>query len=196
MKLGVVLLAGGEGRRIGGAKPSRMLGGRSLLDWVLAAARAWSDDIRIAVRSSDPAAGLGLEILVDDPSIGGPLAGIASALRHAESSGLDAVLTLPCDTPFLPTDLPERLLSALEGVLAVLASSGRALHPTCGLWARSAAEALPVYLASGRRSIRGFAAGIGHAEVEWPVEPVDPFFNINDLADLAQAEEWLRLRNR
>jgi molybdenum cofactor guanylyltransferase len=196
MNFGVVLLAGGEGRRIGGGKPSRLLAGRSLAEWTLSAARAWSEDIRVAVRPGDGADAFRVPPLYDDPSIEGPLAGVASALRHAQSTGLDAVLTIPCDTPFLPADLADRLSLALGGVGAALASSGGALHPTCGLWAREAVEALPDYRASGRRSIRGFAAEIGHEVVDWEIESFDPFFNINDPADLEQAEACLRLKNR
>ncbi|MDB5671754.1 MAG: mobA [Alphaproteobacteria bacterium] len=194
MKLGIVLLAGGEGRRIGGDKPLRMLGGETLAARVLAAARGWSDEIRVAVRGGGLAAAFGVAALEDDPAIEGPLAGIASALRDAAARDLDSVLTLPCDTPFLPADLPDRLSAAIEGKLAALASSAGHLHPTCALWASGALAALPAYLATGRRSIRSFAEQVGHSVAEWGTEPFDPFFNINDAADLAKAEAWLRSR--
>ena len=47
---------------------------------------------------------------------------------------------------------------------------------------------LPAYLATGRRSLRGFAEAIGVARVDWPIIPSDPFFNINSPDDLAVAE--------
>jgi molybdopterin-guanine dinucleotide biosynthesis protein A len=171
----IVILAGGEGRRIGGGKPMRMLGGQSLLDRALAHARSWSD--RVLVAGGD---------LRDDPEIAGPLGGVAAAL----ALGGD-VLTIPCDMPFLPDDLPARLTSRKA---ATLAASGGQLHPVCALWKAEAAAGLPAYLATGRRSLRGFAEAVGYEAVEWPTEPVDPFFNINDAADLAQAEALLRSR--
>jgi molybdopterin-guanine dinucleotide biosynthesis protein A len=171
----IVILAGGEGRRIGGGKPGRLLGGQSLLDRALARARSWTDAVLVA--GGD---------LRDDPDVEGPLGGVAAAL----ALGGD-VLTIPCDMPFLPDDLPARLAS---GKAATLAASGGHLHPVCALWRAEAAMGLPAYLATGRRSLRGFAEAVGYEAVEWAVAPYDPFFNVNDEADLAQAEALLRNR--
>ena len=51
---------------------------------------------------------------------------------------------------------------------------------------------VPDYLAGGRRSLRGFAERVGFVAVEWPAGPIDPFFNVNNAADLARAEALLR----
>lgn len=174
----IVILAGGEGRRMGGDKPQRLLGDITLLDRALARARSWSDDVLVAAREGGD--------IADDPAIEGPLGGVAAAL----ALGGD-VLTIPCDMPFLPYDLPLRLQS--EAAATVAASAGR-LHPVCALWKAAAGDALPAYLASGRRSLTGFAEAVGYLAVEWPVEPLDPFLNINDTADLARAETLLRSR--
>ena len=174
----IVILAGGEGRRIGGAKPLRMLGGRSLIDRALERARCWSDMVLVAAREGGD--------ICDDPAVEGPLGGVAAAL----ALGGD-VLTIPCDMPFLPDDLPARLVG---GMAATMAASGGHLHPVCSLWKAEAAAGLPAYLATGRRSLKGFAQAVGHEAVEWAVEPYDPFFNINDEADLARAEALLRSR--
>jgi molybdopterin-guanine dinucleotide biosynthesis protein A len=101
------------------------------------------------------------------------------------------VLTIPCDMPFLPWDLPVRLTS---DAAATVAASGGRLHPICALWKAEARDALPAYLATGRRSLKGFAEAAGYEAVQWPTEPFDPFFNINDEADLARAEELVRSR--
>jgi molybdopterin-guanine dinucleotide biosynthesis protein A len=174
----VVILAGGEGRRIGGGKPARLLGGQSLIDRAVARARSWSDAVLVAARDGGD--------IKDDPAIDGPLGGVAAAL----ALGGD-VLTIPCDMPFLPDDLPARLGS---GKAATLAASGGHLHPVCALWRAEAAAGLPAYLKTGRRSLRGFAEAVGYEAVEWAAEPRNPFFNINDEADLAQAEAMLRSR--
>jgi molybdopterin-guanine dinucleotide biosynthesis protein A len=99
------------------------------------------------------------------------------------------VLTIPCDTPFLPADFADRLRGGLEPhhSAAVAASAGM-LHPSCALWRTRAFDALGLYLASGRASLRGFAEDIGFVQVNWPVETKDPFFNINSPTDLAAAE--------
>jgi molybdopterin-guanine dinucleotide biosynthesis protein A len=125
----------------------------------------------------------------------GPIAGIAAALGFARSQGLSFVLTIPCDTPLLPPDLLARLSEALGAAHgAAVATSGANIHPSCALWRSSTAEALPAYLASGRSSLKGFAAQVGMVEVEWPASPFDPFFNINSADDLAAAEARIRSR--
>lgn len=174
----IVILAGGEGRRMGGDKPQRLLGGETLLERALRQARLWSGDVLIAARDCGD--------LADDPAIEGPLGGVAAAL----ALGGD-VLTIPCDMPFLPDDLPERLRS--EAAATIAACGGR-LHPVCALWKAGVASALPAYLATGRRSLTGFAEAVGYQTVEWPGAPVDPFFNVNDEAELARAEALLRSR--
>jgi molybdopterin-guanine dinucleotide biosynthesis protein A len=168
----VVVLAGGAGARIGGGKPHRPLGGVSLLERALGIARRWSADVSVADGTDDA------------PGIEGPLGAVAAALARGGDT-----LTIPCDMPFLPDDLPQRLAAA-DAAVAVAASGGR-LHPVCALWRARAAAALPAYLATGRRALRGFAEAAGCAAVQWDALPRDPFFNINTEADLAAAELWL-----
>lgn len=192
MRIAVVILAGGEGSRMGGGKPFRLLGDRPLIDRALEMARGWSDDVAISARNQD--LDRAAEVLPDLEGQG-PIAGLASALRFARARDLGVVLTIPCDTPFLPADLPHRLTSLLGGEShAAIPESGGRLHPTAGLWATDAADALPAYLATGRGSLMGLAETIGYATAEWPIEPFDPFFNVNTPEDLAQAEALLKNR--
>lgn len=51
---------------------------------------------------------------------------------------------------------------------------------------------MPRYLEGEKRSLRGFATLACPREVEWSVEPSDPFFNINATDELAQAERLAR----
>jgi len=183
----VVVLAGGEGRRMGGSKPRMAWGRTTLIGHALSLARTYGPDVAVAVRAEAQVSGaVRAHLLLDEPSIEGPLAGLASALGFARAKGAACVLTLPCDAPRLPPDLACRLQAGLEpGVgVAVARSCGR-LHPTCALWRREALDALPAYLASGRRSLNGFAAAIGMATVEWRAPGEDPFANANTPAELA-----------
>ena len=191
MTLAVVILAGGEGKRIGGDKPLRLLGGARLIDRAEDAARSWSDVLAVAVRDPAQAGEIDVPLVIDDRLIEGPLAGLASALRFARESDCGSLLTIPADMPFLPADLGPRLAAEIAGAGAVIAASGGELHPVCGLWSVGALDALPDYLATGRRSLRGFAEAVGLRTVEWPVEPADPFLNINTLEDLAAAERLI-----
>lgn len=190
----VVILAGGEGRRIGGAKPLVRLGEATLLNHALRLAGGWSSRVAIAVDAAGTAGDASVAVLHDTLGMG-PIAGLHSALSFAATHGESEVLTIPCDTPFLPPDLHKRLAAALgsSGRSAIAASGGRR-HPVCGLWRTSDAAALRSYIASGRSSLHGYAGVIGAVEVEWRTDSGDPFLNINSLADLADAEAWLRER--
>ena len=175
---------------MGGAKPMRRLGGVTLLDRALAFAARQSDLVAVSFRTPGqfPTAGDPAR-LIDPPAIPGPLAGLAAGLAYAREHARETVLTLPCDTPRLPDDLASRLADALtDGVGAVIAESGGQLHPTCGLWRTSCADAMPAYVAQGRRSLWGFAKTVGMASVDWPSAPRDPFVNVNTADDLAALE--------
>jgi molybdopterin-guanine dinucleotide biosynthesis protein A len=186
----VVILAGGEGLRIGGEKPLRRLGGMRLIDRALRLARGWSDAIAIAVRHCAQTPSVDAELIEDD-EIAGPLGGLAAGLRFARSEGRALLLTIPADMPFLPPDLLDRLSAAIGSNCCALASSGGHLHPVCGLWRFSALDRLDGYIAQGGRSLKGFAALAGVVEVEWPANSADPFFNVNSADDLAVAESRL-----
>ena len=194
MKVAAVMLAGGEGRRIGGGKPLKMLASATLIERAVDQALQWSGTVAVSVREAGQAGTTTVPEIVDEEGEG-PLAGLTAALRFADAAGADVVLTIPCDMPLLPPDLRDRLEAALApGTGAAIASSGGALHPVCGLWRVGAQATLPAYRASGRSSLRGFAAHVGFAAVDWPAEPHDPFLNINRPEELEAAERRLRSR--
>lgn len=183
----VVVLAGGQGVRMGGGKALRSYGPTTLAAHAVALARRWSPLVAMAVRSPEQVERLsGVSLLLDDPAIPGPAAGLASAFAFARRQGAALVLTLPCDTPRLPDDLLARLSAALDdGAKVAMAASRGRLHPTCALWRLDCAAGLPAYLAR-RSSLRGFGEVCGTRVVEWeaPAED-DPFANANTPAELA-----------
>ena len=188
MNIAAVILAGGEGRRIGGNKPQKVLGNQRLIDRAEILARRWSAKVAIAVREIGQAAGTSVVPILDQQGIEGPLGDLASALRFAKGVSCDAILTIPADMPFLPSDLLDRLDSGKGNGAVALASSGGHLHPVCGLWSTRVLEDVPRYAADAKRSLIGFAEAVGYVAVDWPVDPFDPFFNINSARDLAVAE--------
>ena len=191
MKIAVVVLAGGKGQRIGGAKPMRLLGGRTLLSRALGQARQWSDEVVVAVRARSQLADMRARWIPDDEAIEGPLGGLSAGLDFARDRGADALLSIPADMPFLPADLGPRLSEAIGASNAALASSAGRLHPVCGLWRLPVAGVLLNYVQTGRRSLYGLAESGGFVAVEWESGPVDPFFNINSQQDLKLAERLL-----
>ena len=170
---------------MGGAKAQRQLGDLTLIEHAVGRAEAWRAPIVLVLRPSSDVGSQGLRVILDDPSIPGPLGGLAAALVDAKAAGLEAVLTAPCDMPFLPSDLAQRLGSALQpGVAVALAETGGQRHPICALWRTSVLETLRARAARGQLSLRGLADQVGPVPVSWPVEGGDPFLNINTPDDL------------
>jgi molybdopterin-guanine dinucleotide biosynthesis protein A len=102
------------------------------------------------------------------------------------------VFTLPCDTPDLPADLPERLAGAMTPeVVVVLPEVDGRLEPALGLWRVEALAALDAHLATGGRSLHGFAAAAGLARVVFGPEAAAAFANANTPEVLAQLERRL-----
>lgn len=182
----VVILAGGDGKRIGGGKPLRMLGGERLVDHAVSLAGKWSDSVAIAVRDRSQVGAVHAD-LISDEDVPGPLGGLISGMTFARDAGAKFLLAIPADMPFLPNDLLDRLRNTIGDHGSALAASGGHIHPVCSLWRADSIERARDYAASGRRSLNGLATFIGFSVADWPAEPLDPFFNINTSDELAEA---------
>ncbi len=195
--LGLVL-AGGQATRMGGGDKCLLpLAGRPLLAHILdrfrpqvarVALNANGDPARLA-RFGLPVAG---DVLAGFP---GPLAGVLTGLEWARDHAPDLkwVATVPGDGPFLPLDLVARFLAAVEaGAELVAASSGGNANPVIGLWPVALAPALRRALVEeGLRKVDRWTARYRLATVDWPAEPLDPFFNCNTPEELSEAERLL-----
>lgn len=185
-----VILAGGQATRMGGGdKGLRPFRGGTLLGAVIARLSPQVADLALNA-GGDPArfAAFGLPVIpdpvADQP---GPLAGVLAAMDWAAGQGAATVVTVPCDTPFLPGDLVPRLLLAGNGGLAIAASGGR-LHPAVALWPVALRDDLRATLARGERKVRVFADRHGAALADFPLTTPDSFANANTPADLARLE--------
>lgn len=194
-----VLLAGGLARRMGGGdKPLRSVGGVTLLDRAVARIGPQCDGL-IVNANGDPArfAGLGLPVVADTvEGFAGPLAGILAALEWmaAQRPGTDWLVSIPTDSPFLPSDLVPHLHAARRaaGTALACARSGDQTHPVVGLWPVSlAADLRHALVVEDMRKIDRWTARHGIAAAAWPTLPYDPFFNANRPEDLAEAETIL-----
>lgn len=198
-----VLLAGGLGRRMGGGgdKPLRRLGGRRLIDWSIERARAQTDRL-VLNANGDPArfAEFGLPVVADAiPDYAGPLAGVLAGMEWAREQGAEWrwVASFATDAPFVPEDLVARLAAAVaeQGADIARAASGGRAHPVFAVWpVRLADDLRRAMIEEGLRKIDAWTARYRVADVEWPVEPLDPFFNVNRPEDLEAAERALDLR--
>ena len=135
------MLAGGLARRMGGGdKPMRQIGGRTILERVIARLKPQCSEL-ILNANGDPARFARFELPVISDTVEnfpGPLAGILAALDWvaANRPEVSLLLSAAADCPFLPRDLVARLHQALgeqNAQLAVAASDGQS-HPVIGLW--------------------------------------------------------------
>jgi molybdenum cofactor guanylyltransferase len=195
LPLGLVL-AGGLARRMGGGDKTRIrIGGKTILERVLARLKPQCAAV-ILNANGDPArfADTGLPVVPDTvPDFAGPLAGILAGLDWAAAHvpAIADVASVPGDCPFLPADLVARLLAARQaaGVPLACARSGDWRHPVVGLWPVALREDLRKALVEeNMHKIESWTARHGIAIGDWPATPVDPFFNVNTPADAAEAE--------
>lgn len=137
------------------------------------------------INSNRPAADyaqFGLPIVADVVSgFAGPLAGLHAGLGAART---DWVVTVPCDSPFFPTDLVRKLADAAsaQGARIAVARTGMQPHPVFALVERSLREDLHQFLDTGGRKIDLWYARLPAVEVRFDDEAA--FGNINTPADL------------
>ncbi len=182
-RVAAVILAGGQGRRMGGADKGLIdYRGRPLIEWALAALTPQVDEVVISAnRNIDAYAGYGHRVLPDTlPGYPGPLAGVLAALQTVNAGWL---LVAPCDTPHLPADLAKRLLAAVRTAqvpLAVAADEIR-VHHSCFLVRTDQRDDLAAYLARGERAVRHWQAGLASTTVRFDAAC---FVNFNQPQDL------------
>lgn len=161
------LLAGGEGRRIGGRdKAWALRGGVPLVQGLLASLAPDAFAARLAsVRVPDARwTDLGFD-MVQDARSGqpGPLAGVEALARACPS---DWLLLMPVDVLDLPPDLAGRLRAA-AGPGGAWVRDGTALQPLVGLWPAAAlARAATAALDAGEPAVHRALAVLGPAVLD------------------------------
>jgi len=187
----------------GGDKPMKTIGGRTILERVIARLAPQCDEL-ILNANGDPSrfASFGLPVVADTvEGFPGPLAGVLTALDWAAAHrpGIEWVLSTATDCPFLPRDLVDRLQHARmneQAQLAVAASGGQ-VHPVIGLWNVALRDELRhALVVEDVRGVGRWTARYKLATVTWPIEPLDPFFNANTIEDVAEAEQLAALDDR
>lgn len=196
-----VVLAGGLARRMGGGdKAMREIGGRSILARVIERLAPQCDGL-ILNANGDAArlTSFGLPVIADTiKNYPGPLAGILAALEWTAANRPDVawILTAAADCPFLPRDLVARLHQArtAQGAQIAIAASAGQSHPVNGLWSVALREGLRNTLETEQiRGVSRWIARYRFATVTWAAEPLDPFFNVNTMEDVAEAERLAAL---
>jgi molybdopterin-guanine dinucleotide biosynthesis protein A len=196
-----VILAGGLARRMGGGdKPMRAIAGRTLLARVIDRMGPQCDGLILnANGDASRFDAFGLPVVPDSvEGFAGPLAGVLAALDWAAEHRphVKWVVSAAADCPFLPRDLVARFHRARledEAELCVARSGGQT-HPVIGLWSVDLRQELRhALVVEDCRKIDRWTARYKLATVDWPTEPLDPFFNANTPEDLGVAEELAKL---
>jgi molybdopterin-guanine dinucleotide biosynthesis protein A len=184
-----LILAGGQGRRMGGVdKGLQPLRGRPMVAWVLERLAPQVTEVIVnANQNQAEYARLGCRVIGDEiGGFAGPLAGLQAGLKANVHPFL---VTVPCDSPFLPLDLVARLHAALIANHADLAvaKTGDQPHPVFSLVRESLAGHLTAFLQGGGRKIDAWYASLKVVEVPFDDQP-DAFSNINTPEELADHE--------
>lgn len=188
-KITGVILAGGQGRRMGGVdKGLKLLRGRPMVAWVIERFARQVDEILVnANQNIDTYAALGYRVIPDAiAGFAGPLAGLHRGLSEAH---YELVATAPCDSPFLPADLIQRLRGALDatGSVIAVAKTGTQPHPVFCLCRKSVLPGLTQFLESGGRKIDAWYASLKVVEVSFDDQEA-AFSNINTEEELREFE--------
>jgi molybdopterin-guanine dinucleotide biosynthesis protein A len=178
----------------GGNKALLPLAGKPLLRHVIDRLRPQLGEMYLSVeQASEAMAKFGLPQIADPRPDAGPLAGLLTALKES-APGHEWLLLAPCDAPFIPLTLAERLLqrarsSGLPGAVVRYASE---IQPTFSIWNRNLLPRLEEAVVSEK--LAGFKQFLQVSELailDWPGTNPSPFFNINDQDALRQASRLI-----
>jgi len=176
-----VILAGGQGSRIGGNKALQDLRGRPLINWAFSAIRPQSAEVLISANENQSAyAYLGCPVIAYRlPGYAGPLGGLQAAMLQAS---YEWVASVPCDTPFLPDNLIAKLWAAIADAEAAVAVVEGKRQPAIALYRKNLLPKLDTYLGRGERRVGVWLDTLQASEVAF--DDAHAFININTQDEL------------
>ena len=175
-----LVLAGGLGRRMGGVdKGLSLLDGEPLVEHIIRRLAPQVGQLIInANQNHDIYAGFGYPVVGDRiTGYAGPLAGLEAGLAACTTPYL---LTVPCDSPFLPADLVSRLAACLTAHKAsiAVARTGEQLHPVFSLIRSDELPELQAFINAGGRRMEAWLRRLCWAPCPFDDCP-EAFANIN-----------------
>jgi molybdopterin-guanine dinucleotide biosynthesis protein A len=202
LKRSAVILAGGFSKRFGREKGLTELLGKPLIDYVLAKVSGVVDEKLLVVSSEVQkrrfvaAAGKKVNVVVDELEIQSPLIGALTGFKHAHG---DYSILLPCDTPFLSSQIISTLLHMCINRHAVIPQWPNGyLEPLQAAYhTKSALTATEATVKCGELDLRSMISRLGKVKYvsTLVLRQLDPklltFFNVNTVEDLRKAESIL-----
>ncbi|MEG5561574.1 molybdenum cofactor guanylyltransferase MobA [Enterobacter roggenkampii] len=183
-----VVLAGGRATRMGGKdKGLQLLNGKPLWQHVADTLAGQVTAMAISAnRHIDTYRQSGYAVYQDSlENYPGPLAGMLSVMQQSQGEWF---IFCPCDTPFIPSCLVERLFLLRGTAPVVWVHDGERDHPAVALMHRSLAPALLAYLAAGERRVMVFMRESGGHSVDFS-DVKSAFVNVNTSEDLQMMQE-------
>lgn len=185
-----LVLAGGEGRRMGGNKPFRAFGDTTLIAHVIGVVRGQCGAVMISSNAGADVFGENdAPVVADAPEPGqGPLGGVLAGLT-ALPDGIDWLVTFPVDCPFVPGDLVARLVDEARisgGRAAFVRHAGRD-HYLSSAWHRNMAPVIADLLDQNERRVRAPLHAVTATPVVFQDGGDQPalFANANTVEELA-----------
>lgn len=178
-----VILAGGQGSRMGGQDKGWVVYEQQpLVQQIVNRLTPQVADLIInANRNLEEYAALGFPVVSDiEAGFHGPLMGILSGLK---ASTQEWTLFVPCDGPFLPKDLALRLYQAAtnQNCDIAVASDGKNLQPVVVLLRTSLFDSLHQAIAAGERKPRRWYTQVGSCRVEFPSQSLRNFNKLDEM---------------
>ncbi|KCZ46659.1 MULTISPECIES: molybdenum cofactor guanylyltransferase [unclassified Hyphomonas] len=189
-----VILAGGQGRRLGGLDKARVTLGGEALHEIAAGKISGLCRLIVVVAPDKPdwadAAGIGF--VPDATGAGGhalgPAGGLLGAVRSLASQAPEGrLVTVPVDAPFFPASIVSALLEGQGDHPGAVARANGRLQPVFGVWSASILEDLEhLVLQANERALHRIVDRLGAAVIDIGAGE-DAFLNINTPEDLARA---------
>ena len=210
---GIILAAGRSSRMETGHKVHAILGKHTLLQHVLMRLEPQVDSLVInadpdicgqysqptSLPASDPTShptshANSYPIVADRlEGFRGPLMGLYTGLTNHYLSSADYLLSVPCDGPFIPPNLAselQRQIRAGNADIACVRYAGQ-IEPMFSLWHKRTVNAVEQALLDNQGGFKSLFAELQTVYLDWPEQSINPFFNINTVDDLAEAERLL-----
>jgi molybdopterin-guanine dinucleotide biosynthesis protein A len=192
MRITGVVQAGGKSTRMGGEPKALIdLGGRRIVERVVAAIAPVVDDVLVVTNTPEHYAFLGLPMVADVFPDHGSLGGIYSGLKAATGA---AAFTVACDMPFLRADVARVVIAHAGEADVVIPRLGEQLETMHALYAKACLPHIEERLRAGRLKIVGFfddvrVLEIPEDEVRRIADPEIVFMNVNTPDELARARD-------
>lgn len=195
-----VVLAGGQSRRMNGVEKSFIkLNQKTLLEHVVTKLQTQLPTVTISANGNpDRFSKFKLPIITDTvEGYAGPLAGVLAAMHWAQLNmpTVTKIVTAAADTPFFPNTYIDKIQQEHTGETQItFAQSNNRHHPVFGVWNVDLANDLEKFLVDeGNRKVMLFAKRYTLSGHNFDNElGIDPFFNINTVEDLEDAETHLK----